>query len=404
VREFAPHFRRESLLDSRGHCDLFGKVGSSLNGLRGVAVEAAAILEELTCCSALRWLNLSSLESILSARSSVRIWAAWCPKCLQDQRDLNSIIYEPLLWYLKPVSLCPNHPDVLLVENCPHCHRRHFPLERYSTPGFCPKCQGWLGSTRYSSAQPDEGSQRIIAVATYGLIEALGNGTCKPSLPILRSNLKAVVRNAFGGSLNEFARASGMHHSSLSSLLHGSAKPGLDTLLQLAATSRFPVWQLLTSRVPARSGQKAEAPFNFPRRTCRKYDWKKITRLIENELASGETHISLHSVCKRHGFDSGYVTARLPVLARMLIDTFRSQTECCHRNREEGEFRDLELAVSYSALRGQFPSFRRLKKMLEVPGSLRDPRLAKFRNLLLSNAFQRVLEVARFPENDGFSV
>ena len=54
--------------------------------------------------------------------------------------------------------------------------------------------------------------------------------------------------------------------------------------------------------------------------------------------------------------------------------------------------------ISYEAVRGRFPSFRQLKKSLEVPGSLRSPRLIRVRNRFLANDLHGILEVARFPE------
>src|SRR5437773_2093691 len=46
-RELAPRFRRKSILASNGHCDLFGKVGMTINGNNNTALEAIAILEAL---------------------------------------------------------------------------------------------------------------------------------------------------------------------------------------------------------------------------------------------------------------------------------------------------------------------------------------------------------------------
>jgi hypothetical protein len=47
-REIAPRFRRQSILTSNGHCDLFGRVGMTINGNNGTAREAIAVLESLT--------------------------------------------------------------------------------------------------------------------------------------------------------------------------------------------------------------------------------------------------------------------------------------------------------------------------------------------------------------------
>src|ERR1017187_9274328 len=57
VREFAPLFHRRPV-DHRGHCDLFGSFGASLNGIGRTALEGVKILEHLTARNNLGALTL----------------------------------------------------------------------------------------------------------------------------------------------------------------------------------------------------------------------------------------------------------------------------------------------------------------------------------------------------------
>ena len=65
-RELAPRFRRMSILASNGHCDLFGKLGMTINGNNDTSREAVAILQELTGQMELSFLTFSRLGSLVA--------------------------------------------------------------------------------------------------------------------------------------------------------------------------------------------------------------------------------------------------------------------------------------------------------------------------------------------------
>lgn len=387
VREFAPYFRRGSLLDDRGHCDLFAKVGSSINGLAGLAAEAVDILKVLTGQNDLQNLTLLPIRNILSPRSSVRLRSAWCPKCFQELRDHNLEIYEPLLWHLKAVKLCPVHTGVLLRESCPHCLCKHFPIERDSTPGFCPKCQKWLGVDLVPEVSMNQNAtdQRITDDCA-NLIGSVVSGKCLPSLACLRENLKSVLHFEYGGSVNAFARNACIHHSSLNALLIGPARPGLDTLLQIAIASGFSARTLLGEVKLDSVFKRFSHKVRDKHRSCQKYDWQRILGLIQREITQNNASSSLHSICEDRGWDSGYV-AKLTPSAKVLIKLFREKTSKQHRKRVEDEFGNLQVAISCLALLSRYPSYRRLRNALPSPGSLRSPKMVAFRKQLLAKDF-----------------
>jgi hypothetical protein len=52
-----------------------------------------------------------------SADSWLRAWKAWCPQCYSVWRDKCLPTYEPLLWSIKAVSICPIHHAPLVGSN-----------------------------------------------------------------------------------------------------------------------------------------------------------------------------------------------------------------------------------------------------------------------------------------------
>jgi hypothetical protein len=178
-----------------------------------------------------------------------------------------------------------------------------------------------------------------------------------------------------------------MHHSSLNDLLRHLVKPGLDTLLQLAAASTLPVKECVGRTAAVQSSIICAEEISMPRRTCLKYDWQNVSSLIQQEISRDGFCASLRAICSRQGWDSGYVAARRPSLARDLIQRFRVEISKQHQKRENDERGNLQAIISASALFGRFPSHRRLKKVLASPGSLRNPELRAFRKQLLARDF-----------------
>jgi hypothetical protein len=68
---------------------------------------------------------------------------AWCPECFQTWRTTSYPVYEPLLWSIAVVNVCPIHHKPLQF-HCPHCQKaqRHFTARMCS--GRCSQCSGWL--------------------------------------------------------------------------------------------------------------------------------------------------------------------------------------------------------------------------------------------------------------------
>lgn len=68
----------------------------------------------------------------------------WCPECFQAWRSVRHPIYEPLLWSIASVTVCPHHCRPLQF-HCPHCRKAQRPLTCKTQVAYCSQCLGWLG-------------------------------------------------------------------------------------------------------------------------------------------------------------------------------------------------------------------------------------------------------------------
>lgn len=94
-------------------------------------------LQSLTM-QAWKWKTLARTEA------PIRHLRAWCPECYQDWYGAGATIYEPLLWSIAAVFVCPRHRQPL-QSLCPHCGQRQRLIAGMMRPGYCSKCQQWLG-------------------------------------------------------------------------------------------------------------------------------------------------------------------------------------------------------------------------------------------------------------------
>src|SRR6266508_2826781 len=111
----------------------------TINGFGPPAADFLRALEALTGRRDLSCLTLRTWGRVLPSHSLLRRCRAWCESCLYAWREANQPIYEPLLWTLQDVTVCPYHRRVLR-QACPHCERQIGPLEAGSHRGYCSRC------------------------------------------------------------------------------------------------------------------------------------------------------------------------------------------------------------------------------------------------------------------------
>jgi hypothetical protein len=129
----------------------------ALNGTGEMAKNLVEALQTLTLHDNLCLLTMLPWSQLLPHRHLLNNDRTWCPACYQDWFCKRQPIYEPLLWSLEVIQVCPLHRQRLL-QQCPHCHQKNYPLAWHSRPGFCSKCQAWLGAS--PEAEPPNQKER----------------------------------------------------------------------------------------------------------------------------------------------------------------------------------------------------------------------------------------------------
>lgn len=148
-RELAPFLKKVAgsieLLDERNsRTGVFGHTGT-LNGIGVMAADWVRALHTLTMRNDLHFLTMLTWAEVFPAKGLLRDKWAHCPVCYEEWRTLGQVIYEPLLWGLHGVDVCPRHHRSSSFQ-CPRCQQKRTPLAWRSQAGYCSKCGHWLGS------------------------------------------------------------------------------------------------------------------------------------------------------------------------------------------------------------------------------------------------------------------
>lgn len=122
----------------------FRACGYAINGVTDRATKWVHALETATSRRDLRCLTLLPFRSAIPETLFHR-HRAWCPFCFEQWRANGQTVYEPLLWALKVSSHCRVHQHPL-SHSCHRCKRKLNPLGVSSRPGYCERCECWLGT------------------------------------------------------------------------------------------------------------------------------------------------------------------------------------------------------------------------------------------------------------------
>ncbi|PED07904.1 TniQ family protein [Bacillus pseudomycoides] len=114
---------------------------NNMSKMMGVIAES---LEELNMMSNLKSMTMLPWRNFISNTNLFSTYKRWCPICLEECKDTGIEIYEPLIWGLDILDICPIHRvnlhpqclnkecttyqcldgEALIIGNCLRCHQR----------------------------------------------------------------------------------------------------------------------------------------------------------------------------------------------------------------------------------------------------------------------------------------
>ena len=389
LQELMPLLGRERLTRSvNGNLSSFwSKDARSLNGTGHLAQDMVAALQALTLRQDLGGLTLLAWETVLPTRGLLRRNRVWCPVCYESWWRAGPVIYEPLLWSLEVVTVCPIH-HVYLQSTCPYpdCQRTQPILGPHAQPGHCAHCLRWLGRAPQdlpaaTSVVPEEelAWQTWVAQEAGTLLAAPPDLATERTLQNIYDAVKHGVDRVAQGNANAFARWLQVSPSAISSWRLQRQRPQLNVLLRLCHRLEISLRQVFRQgahAMLASNGSQGIGPLppERPKRARRAFEHERVRLALEKILNDpAEPPPPMRQVCKQLGYENGVIYAHFPEQCRAISARYLAY----QKERGKQHLQQLCTEVRQKVLivhqQGKYPSAYRVEALLGVPGLMLHP-------------------------------
>lgn len=354
----------------------------ALNGAGEMAKNLVNALETLTLRNDLCLLTMLPWSKFFPHRHLLRTERAWCSVCYQDWASKRRIIYEPLLWSLEAIQVCSLHRR-RLVQHCPHCHKKNYPLAWNSRPGFCSKCQEWLGASSEDELPGQEeslGEESVFEIWSANTVGEFIAST--PDSPFYLTNdriakaFSIYVDHLAEGNIAELARQLKIPKNTLWLWCQGNNRPTFTKLVEACFRLRVSLSEFLMADPPLKKCQEVKLlPVKCQptsRAGAQFWDLQAIRIYLEETLGiDKQPYPSLEEVARILGRDRRTLVKHFPELCRAIAARYLNQrqanklqaiAQCCEEVRQ---------AAFKLHEQGIYPSEARITELLTKPGFLR---------------------------------
>jgi len=225
--------------------DIWTGNSRSINSIGPITDRWLKALQMLTFCDDLHFLTMFTWSEIISVKNLIRFNKAWCPRCFEDRKKAHQILYEPLLWSLNEVNVCPIHRQPLITK-CSVCQKSQPFLVQSTLVGCCSYCGSWLGSGSELVEEAglpvaDDIEKQIWVAEVIGeLLATAPNFSRKPLREPLVANMQRCLEQYTGGNLNSFARLCGINDTYIRGFLYKGQMLRLEIFLRICSALSIP--------------------------------------------------------------------------------------------------------------------------------------------------------------------
>lgn len=356
------------------------QLAQSFNATGTMANDAFNAVQVLTGYSDLHLLTMWTWRNVLSSHGLMRRTRAWCPACFDEWISASLPVYEPLLWTLKPISVCSQH-NMRLHTSCPRagCSRTSPMLPSTGHVGYCSYCQHWLGGKPTEPVADEEFSAQEhpwnvwVEQAVGEMLSYAPAVQTVPQLPQLADSLR--VHFARLGLLTQRARKQSLPlvSSGLEGWMRGTSAPRLEFLLRCCQQLNVLPLQVLVSGISidghvTRFDGLSIPPKNIWTKPV-KFDALHYRSLLEEVLvADSLPPPSMCEVAKRLGKQQTFLRSRFPDLSRRISQRYMLYRHKAATERLYERCREVRIITFELHDQGLYPSSKRVRERMEQPG------------------------------------
>lgn len=372
-----------SLNNHSGRTGVFGHTGT-LNGVGVMAADWVRALEGLTLRNDLRLLTMLTWTDVFPAKGLVRNNWAYCPGCFQEWQYKGQAIYEPLLWALKGVDICPYHHQPLLFQ-CLHCSQPLVPLAWRSRPGYCSECGQWLGKSlnvepSLKGSQIAEQLQRQLMCANSigELIAAQGSVAWIPSREKIKRAFSICIDKITQSNIAAFARLIGKPKNTVWTWQTGNAVPQLYVLAQVCYCLKISVLDFLSCDSLAKklddnqiiSSRQISNREIYPRKNPNLNQLQETLEAIKDSEEYPPP--CMEEVAKRLGYDIRYLRRHFLDLCRAISAKYIDYRKSIRLQRIEQYCQEVQQVALEIYSEGEKPTRSKVASRLSKPAYFRE--------------------------------
>jgi hypothetical protein len=368
AEELVPHLGREYLYGNTnlGACCRGGWF-MHVNGNGSLAQEWSTILEQLTTRSGLLSLTSHVWMGHLSPRGHLRVVPAWCPVCYADWKAQGFPIYQPLLWMIRAVTLCPKHM-VRLEDHCPSCRKHQSVISIKTQPGYCTQCNTWLGRTSEQEANDEVVEWQQWVMHTF---EEICLAIMSPEGFVWEhffTSLATILQKR--GVPTKLARFTGIERARLYQWTDNQSGwyiPSLERILAFCYACGMTPLQITRDPIALVNhiSQNATSPRTFqPHSLPSRIDRERCLELISAVLDGREQPLGFTQVAKRLGYSSNALQRHFPQECSLMTERARIYRKQRIQQREASVCEEVRQAVISLHSQGIFPSQLKVQRVL----------------------------------------
>ena len=228
----------------------------TINSYTSYASTISTVLEKLTLQQNLQFLTFLPWGNLLDPKGSrlLRDHVAVCRTCLEELRSSETGVYYPLLWYLRPVSICSKH-QTRLFEVCPDCgHPQNF-VSHHAMLGYCTHCGAWLGASEHtmqvsSASPPITNRERFMSAALEQMVASNSTAHQIASHEGFIDRISKYSKALTDGNMKAFEIRLGFHKNVVVCWRDKCSRPRIDMFLEICfRLGQLPI-QFLTAEIP----------------------------------------------------------------------------------------------------------------------------------------------------------
>lgn len=329
----------------------------------GNGQEAADWVRELNECTGhndLHRLTMIAWRKQIPSRNLIKPYRSWCPQCLDEMSPHE--IYEPLIWAIMPVRVCPIH-KIPLETICPKCSTSNYHINRRHCNGFCNRCGAWLGGLyRKQNNTEIPFSQQWCDNFTFLFNYSSAHQPDEADLKLHLGELMNIISN---GQLGTFSRILNKPKSTVWGWIRGNARPTLLQQLTMCDLLSVSLEQLYYGPIKY-SGETLLPGTKLipPQRGCAfnyRNDYDRIKVLLEDTVKHATGEFSLRSIAEILGINIRVLRKHFPDLCHEISRQYLDRITVQKENRIENELDRVQCIADQLIKDGRHPSRRAIE-------------------------------------------